>query len=96
MSVLIKGMEMPKNCSRCFCMASCRLWKNIMHPEFNRHRNCPLVSVPPHGRLIDSDELTKEMRLFIKENMLLRDDARELLETIADAPTIIEAGGEEQ
>lgn len=48
MSILIKGMEMPKSCSRCFCMASCRLWKNIMHPEFNRHRNCPLVPVTPH------------------------------------------------
>ena len=50
-------MEMPKSCSRCFCMASCRLWKNIMHPEFNRHRNCPLVPVPPHGRLIDVDTI---------------------------------------
>ena len=89
--VYIKGMEMPKSCSRCFCMASCRLWKNIMHPEFNRHRNCPLVPVPPHGRCVDADKLIQEMRLFIKENMLSRDDARELLETIEDAPTVIEA-----
>lgn len=49
------------------------------------------VPKTPHGRLIDSDELTKEMRLFIKENMLSRDDARELLETIAEAHTIIQA-----
>lgn len=45
----------------------------------------------PHGRLVDADELTQEMRLFIKKNMLSRDDARELLETIDDAPTILEA-----
>lgn len=51
------------------------------------------VPVPPHRRLIDSDELTKEMRLFINENMLSRDDSRELLEIIADAPTIIPADG---
>ena len=49
------------------------------------------VPVPPHGRLVDADKLTKEMRLFIKENMLSRDDARELLETIEDAPAVIEA-----
>lgn len=62
-----------------------------MHPEFNRHRDCRLVSVPPHGDLIDRDKLMQEMRLFIKENMLSRDDARELLETIDAAPTIIPA-----
>jgi len=56
-----------------------------------RLTNCPLVPVPPHGRLVDADKLTEEMRLFIKENMLSRDDARELLETIAEAPTIIPA-----
>lgn len=50
-----------------------------------------VVPVPPHGRCIDADKLMQEMRLFIKENMLSRDDARELLETIADAPTVIEA-----
>ena len=83
--------EMPKSCSRCFRMASCRLWKNIMHPEFNRHRDCTLVSVPPHGDLIDRDKLMQEMRLFIKENMLSRDDARELLAMVDDAPTIIPA-----
>lgn len=63
MSVLIKGMEMPKDCSEC----------NFMHTTYmlNRHvclagdvfeikvnsgidANCPLVEIPePHGRLID-------------------------------------------
>lgn len=59
--LLIRGMKMPKSCSRCFCMASCRLWKNIMHPEFNRHRNCHLITVPDHGRLIDADALWVEI-----------------------------------
>ena len=49
------------------------------------------VPKAPHGRCVDADKLTQEMRLFIKENMLSRDDARELLETIKDAPTIIPA-----
>lgn len=54
-----------------------------------------LVPVPPHGRCVDADKLMQEMRLFIKENMLSRDDARELLETIKSAPTIIPAEGVE-
>lgn len=62
MSGVYINMEMPKSCSRCFCMASCKLWKNIIAPEFNRHRNCPLVPVPPHGRLIDADALTVKLQ----------------------------------
>lgn len=49
------------------------------------------VPVPPHGRCVDADKLMQEMRLFIKENMLSRDDAREILETIDDAPTVLVA-----
>jgi len=53
------------------------------------------VSVPePHGRLGDLDKLNEEVRLLIKENMFSRDDARDLLETIADAPTVIPASKE--
>ena len=60
---------------------------NAMIGEF-----AEVEEIPPHGRLVDADKLMQEMRLFIKENMLSRDDARELLETIEDAPTIIQAG----
>ena len=56
---------------------------------------CPLIEVPePHGRLGDLDKLNEEMRLLIKENMFSRDDAKDLLETIADAPTVIPASKE--
>ncbi len=85
MSVLIKGMEMPTSCSRCFCMASCKLWKNIMAPEFYRHRNCPLVSVPPHGRLIDADSLIADVRAH-SESYFADDFAHEWVDV---APTII-------
>lgn len=95
MGVYIKGMEMPKERPQL-------LWiypdgkvitvKSDVDPEDNFNA----VPVPPHGRLVDAEKLTEEMRLFIKENMLSRDDARELIETIAEAPTIIEAEGEER
>lgn len=83
--ILIKGMEMPKSCSWCFCMASCKLWKNIMAPEFNRHRNCPLVPVPAHGDLIDRDVLIKKARTQFDWNDVVD------VEDIANAPTIIPA-----
>lgn len=62
MSVLIKGMEMPKNCHSCpmclmrFCQAMDReLSERETRPNAKRPDDCPLVPVPPHGRLIDAD-----------------------------------------
>ena len=55
MSVLIKGMEMPKDCDDCRFHKSyyCVLTDIIT----NGMQGCPLVEVPPHGRLVDADEL---------------------------------------
>jgi len=66
MSILIKGMEMPFCCLVCPCSGTDdkEVWvceaselrrlttedKIECRPEW-----CPLVSVPPHGRLIDAD-----------------------------------------
>ncbi len=50
--LLIKGMEMPKNCHECpflYVTSICDGFKD-----------CPIVTVPPHGRLIDADELRAE------------------------------------
>jgi len=102
MGVYIKGMEMPTRCAECRLSTVhsfnerplCDVLVEYMSYgewETKRLDNCPLVPVPPHGRCVDADKLMQEMRLFIKENMLSRDDARELLETIEDSPTIIPA-----
>lgn len=68
MSVLIKGMEMPKSCDVCcfdLFVESCPLYNatpedlvGITWIKKARHRYCPLVPVPPHGRCIDADALT--------------------------------------
>ncbi len=66
MSILIKGMEMPKSCFDCpfmygrrYCMANNKIEFN--DPGYSelkgRYDGCPLVPVPPHGRLIDADAL---------------------------------------
>ena len=61
MNILIKGMEIPKSCGECLDIGwhyvfDCRLDDA---EEGERLPNCPLVPVPPHGRLIDADALMK-------------------------------------
>lgn len=46
MSVIVKGMEMPKNCGECFVGN-----RTICADD------CPLIELPQHGRLIDADKL---------------------------------------
>lgn len=98
MSVLIKGMEMPKNCAECefhqsgypdWCDLSIRA-RDIHNTEI-RQEWCPLVEVPtPHGRLIDADivcyQLEKQATIDGQPRAIRR--ARKI---VADAPTIIEA-----
>ena len=67
MSILIKGLEMPSCCADCWALDEygdypvCRITEEQRGYNFRirekRMDKCPLVSVPPHGRLIDADEL---------------------------------------
>ena len=72
MSILIKGMEMPKACEWCSFISTfttesglgcrCEVEKFEFWDYSKRQENCPLVEVPtPHGRLIDADELKKKL-----------------------------------
>ena len=73
--IYIPDMEMPKSCLdcgfkincdecegyECFCAA---LHRNIGYltevPSDFRLGDCPLIPVPPHGRLIDADAMQAE------------------------------------
>ena len=67
MSVLIKGMKMPTSCSECALNYDCFKCIVTGTPFFDHEQNfddettcldnCPLVEIPPHGRLIDADAL---------------------------------------
>lgn len=68
MSVLIKGMEMPKNCGDCKAFVCYRQWAGDVGDCFcgitkndakakEKNADCPLVPVPPHGDLIDRNKL---------------------------------------
>ena len=67
MGVYIRNIEMPKNCGDCPCASIFAGYKCMTcgkqfdkYPFENRMDWCPLISVPPHGRLGDLDELHKE------------------------------------
>ena len=71
MSILIKGAKMPKECEYCMlagfggaeyeyyvCMFNGK-WKG--RDSHGRMESCPLVEIPPHGDLIDVDNLIQDI-----------------------------------
>lgn len=105
MSLLIKGMDMPKRCLDCPCYD----WSDevcrgegvaeafIIENSEERSEFCPLIEIPtPHGRLIDADKLyeaIEQMEGFgtiDNENDVVL-SAVEVLTEIDEAKTIIEA-----
>lgn len=65
MSVLIKGMKMPKCCDDCCLLYDCcscivtgySLAMINWDSEHKRLPDCPLIELPDHGDLIDKDFL---------------------------------------
>lgn len=99
MSVIIRGMKMPKNCTECsffvksnspkYPFVDCKLIGRL-GSVFNCIGipvDCPLVELPPHGRLIDGDRLHKQVTKFTGLSHWVAIE-------IKQAPTIIEAEGE--
>ena len=97
MSEVLIRMKMPKCCEECrffawkrgvgqHCAVDDRITFHATLDGFDvgyeRNGDCPLVSVPPHGRLIDADALIESgCRKWTSYD----------LERIANAPTIIPA-----
>lgn len=109
MSVLIKGMEMPADCRDCpFEMyymncgeTRCRATGKILAdfykpiPFEGRAEECPLVEMPPHGRLIDADAFLETLNPIKFEDAFLYASVDKIktvtVKRIKDAPTVIEA-----
>ena len=97
MGVYIPKMEMPEyGCSTCpMCVEADRVeysieWKCVLLDKFvvtsscETDEDCPLIELPPHGRLIDADALMKRCRDYPY-------GYRGLIEgTVENMPTIIE------
>ena len=92
MSVLIKGIEMPQGNSTVNVLIYADGTVYTGHVNDSRYS---AVSVPiPYGRLVDADALMTEV-MDSDLDHLQRDDWKEVIQIVADAPTIIEAEGGE-
>lgn len=101
--IYLPGMEMPEGCDTCpfehFGDCYGGKAKRIMDIDEElalgvRHRNCPLIAVPDHGRLIDADAVREEIDRARPGRSY--EDAWALT-VIDNAPTVIAAnknGGE--
>ena len=104
MSILIRGMEMPKRCIDCPFMVSrdnddCILQNDEANAKFNSwddmKASCPLVEIPtPHGRLIAEKTIT-EIRYHDADGYHIV-NGEQLCELEIDADTVIEAEGSEE
>ena len=71
--IYIPGMEMPTSCSECGVRheAKCSFYYELLNENEDlydfRKPDCPLIPVPPHGRLIDADALQQSIKESIDE-----------------------------
>lgn len=98
MGIYIKDMGMPTRCGRCdMCITEaggdtdahkeCCITGAIIDNLGEKMEDCPLVSIPPHGRCIDADALTISTAVPLdgKPYQYVH------IDNIDDAPTIIPA-----
>lgn len=116
MSILIKNAQLPSGCDRCrfgeiynitvdggdqfVCELDWSLDISIYDTD-KRHKDCPLIELPPHGRLIDADALVETFRERKRPTLSDGEDGSKervryidfisTLQAIKDAPTILEA-----
>lgn len=104
MSILINGMDMPRNCKECdYLYGSLRegyrcerleKWLDVA-VDAKRDPNCLVVAVPtPHGRLIDAGRLIVALRNSVYANSFFRTPTltmSQIEQLIEQQPTIIEA-----
>lgn len=111
MSILIKDMKMPKMCCDCDLLTDidwgeqweCPITEKIVHKYVKERKgkpsDCPLIEIPPHGRLIDADNLMKPFRDLLEKDEHSLDyysvGYEGLNAMINDLPTVIESEEQE-
>ena len=100
-SVLIKGMEMPTHCTECDfwhdgVFEHCLLNMEVQNEDvpFNEGEypdGCPLVEIPPHGRLGDADKLADSFEPSDFWNPDAEDNCFAAVRIVHSALTIIPA-----
>ena len=101
MSVLIKGMKMAKNSDCCLfddgmhCMVYPQSEDMVYDRANGKPEFCPLIELPPHGDLIDRNDLRYSdfdlASIALDKGNPYKNLATDILARIANAPTILEA-----
>lgn len=105
MGVYIRDMEMPKECEFCFLVEKCeQRHYEMMKDEDGDYMlrlvkdNCPLVEVPtPHGRLIDADEIVKDLRhdVAVDQDMLDYEELTSAIREMTQADKVVKQNAAE-
>ena len=97
MSILIKGMDLPKGCLSCdFCNPFVEepYCRRLMQRAngVTRLPACPLIPIPDHGRLIDADKLCELCDIMAEKCDGIGESIwNQFRTTVEWSPTIIEA-----
>ena len=93
MGIYLPNMEMPKNCGECpFIFSSwgieyyCHLARASTSAEYverEKMTNCPLVELPPHGRLADLDKMINDF--WDCDSMIIGNYELEKIKTVIEA-----------
>lgn len=100
MDILIKNIEIPSCCDKCFYVKKCSAYEvKLRKMAENEHEqifdvfgemrlnDCPLVALSPHGRLVDGDFIKSCMEEIKKSYP----NVYELIVGILDrTPTVVE------
>lgn len=98
-SILIKGMKKPENCFHCpmgyrygevdDAKLMCTITVKVipLGESLDIMKNCPLVEIPPHGRLIDASETAIKLSCRDLDITTIKN----LHELLMEIPTVIEA-----
>ena len=99
MSILIKDMEMPKNCFLCplsflqgerlFCVQT---KEEVLRAKIDN--NCPLIELQPHGDLIDKGVL-KISLLGEEYGTNFPTVFNQIIKVVNSVPVVIESEGEQ-
>lgn len=79
MSVLIKGMKIPKSCADCDLLElsgaiGCKKAYQSANEWRGRALDCPLIELTNHGDLIDKDRFHHNLKVDAIENFTVFDD----------------------
>ena len=88
MSVLIKSMNKPTECMTCmFFRTDIRNVDWCVLTEKDLPCDCPIVEIPPHGRLVDADAIDYSLGVEDRDGYVHW--------VLEDAPTIVDAERQE-